>query len=255
MQTAASPEKSATAPANIESIIARQAAALDANQLRQMYYAQDEFLILENFLPPEIMKQWDTQLEALKPHLHRSFIPKHKKGGSVAYDTVCELGPAMNAVYQSKALLGLLKKITDAEMKECPDSDLHRCALYAYTEEGDHIGWHYDTSYYKDRRWTLLVGFQDNSSARLVCKLHTKNPGHEHVDLVLKVSPGTLVLFNGDKVYHAVTPTKANEERYMVSMQYVTSGDMNPFMRFVSNMKDSIAYFGLKQVFLGKKKK
>lgn len=254
MQTAVAPEKNKTVT-DIEGVIARQVAALDANQLRKTYYDQDEFLILENFLSAEIMSQWDKQLMALKPHLHRSFIPKHKKGGSVAYDTVCELGPAMNAVYQSKALLGLFKKITDAEMKECPDSDLHRCALYAYTEEGDHIGWHYDTSYYKDRRWTLLVGFQDNSSARLVCKLHTKNPGHEHVDLVLKVSPGTLVLFNGDKVYHAVTPTKANEERFMVSMQYVTSGDMNPFMRFVSNMKDSIAYFGLKQVFLGGKKK
>jgi hypothetical protein len=36
-------------------------------------------------------------------------------------------------------------------------------------------------------------------------------------------------------------------------MQYVTTGDMNPFMRFVSNMKDSIAYFGLREVFLGKR--
>ncbi|MCO5051260.1 MAG: 2OG-Fe(II) oxygenase [Verrucomicrobiae bacterium] len=241
--------------AEIESIIANQVAKLDAAALRKTYYDQDEFLILDNFLPPEIMAQWDAQLSALRPRLHRSFIPKHKKGGSVAYDTVCELAPAMNAVYQSPALLGLLKNITDAEMKECPDSDLHRCALYAYTEEGDHIGWHYDTSYYKDRRWTLLVGFRDNSSARLVCKLHTKNPGHKPEELSLQVPSGTLVLFNGDKVYHAVTPTKANEERFMVSMQYVTSGEMNPFMRFVSNMKDSIAYFGLKHVFLGGKKK
>jgi alkylated DNA repair dioxygenase AlkB len=201
------------------------------------------------------MDEWARQLEALKPLLHRSFIPKHKKGGSVSYDYVNAQAPAMSAVYHSPALLALLKKVTDAEMKECPDSDLHRCALYAYTEEGDHIGWHYDTSYYKDRRWTLLVGFQDNSSARLVCKLHTKNKGHEPVDLSLQVSPGSLELFNGDKVYHAVTPTKANEERYMVSMQYVTNGDMNPFMRFVSNMKDSIAYFGLKKVFFPSKRK
>lgn len=253
MKTATTPEPT-LGRAEIERIIANQAAKLDAAALRKTYYAQDEFLILDNFLPSEIMAQWDAQLPALRPHLHRSFIPKHKKGGSVAYDTVRELAPAMNAVYQSPALLGLLKHITDAEMQECPDSDLHRCALYAYTEEGDHIGWHYDTSYYKDRRWTLLFGFQDNSSARLVCKLHTKNPGHKPEELSLQVSPGTLVLFNGDKVYHAVTPTKANEERFMVSMQYVTSGEMNPFMRFVSNMKDSIAYFGLKQVFLGGKK-
>jgi hypothetical protein len=59
------------------------------------------------------------------------------------------------------------------------------------------------------------------------------------------------VLFNGDKLWHAVTPTLEGERRYIVSMQYVTNGDMNPFMRFVSNMKDSIAYFGLRRVFFG----
>ncbi len=240
---------------DVESIIARQVAGLDAAKLRQSYLDQDEFLVLDNLLPPEVMAQWDAELEALKPHIHRNYIPKHKKGGSVAYDTVHELAPSMTAVYQSKALLGLLRKVTDAEMKECPDSDPHRCALYSYTEAGDHIGWHYDTSYYKDRRWTLLAGFQDNSSARLVCRLYTKIKDREPVNLEMKVAPGTLVLFNGDRLFHAVTPTKENESRYMVSMQYVTRGDMNPFMRFVSNMKDSIAYFGLKEVFFGGRKK
>jgi len=238
---------------DLESVIAKRATELDAAALRKTYLAQDEFLVVDAFLPREVMGQWDAQLEVLKPHIHRNFIPKHKKGGSVGYDTVSLHAPAMNAVYQSPALLALLKEITDAEMQECPDSDPHRCALYAYTEEGDHIGWHYDTSYYKDRRWTLLVGFQDNSSSRLVCKLHTRNSGQPAVSLSLKIAPGTLVLFNGDKVYHAVTPTKAGESRYMVSMQYVTNAAMNPFMRFVSNMKDSIAYFGLKEVFLGRR--
>ena len=243
-----------TTTVDIEQAIAKRAAELDAAALHKTYLDQDEFIVVDNFLSPEIMGQWDEQLEALKPHIHRNFIPKHKKGGSVGYDTVSSVAPAMNAVYQSPALLALLKKIAGAEMQECPGSDQHRCAFYAYTEEGDHIGWHYDTSYYKDRRWTLLVGFQDNSSSKLVCKLHTRNPGHQEVDLSLKVAPGTLVLFNGDKVYHAVTPTKAGEERYMVSMQYVANVHMNPFMRFVSNMKDSIAYFGLKEVFFGRKR-
>lgn len=237
-----------------EKVISRRAAGLDAVALRKDYLGQGEFLVVNDFLPPEIMGQWQAQLEALKPHIHRNFIPKHKKGGSVGYDRVRANAPAMNAVYQSPALLAFLQKITGAEMRECPNTDPHRCALYAYTEEGDHIGWHYDTSYYKDRRWTLLVGCQDNSSSQLVCKLHTRNPGHPVIDLAMKVAPGALVLFNGDKVYHAVTPTKAGEARYMVSMQYVSDAGMNPFMRFVSNMKDSIAYFGFKEVFFGRKR-
>lgn len=238
---------------DIERAISTRVSELDAAGLQKIYLDQDEFLVVNDFLSAEIMNQWGEQLQALKPHIHRNFIPKHKKGGSVGYDTVSAKAPAMDAVYQSAALLGFLKNITGAEMQECPDSDPHRCALYAYTEEGDHIGWHYDTSYYKDRRWTLLVGVQDNSSSKLVCRLHTRNPGHEPVSISMKIAPGALVLFNGDKVYHAVTPTKAGEERYMVSMQYVTNANMNPFMRFVSNMKDSIAYFGVKEVFFGRK--
>ena len=61
-----------------------------------------------------------------------------------------------------------------------------------------------------------------------------------------------MVLFNGDKVFHCVTPTRAGERRHIVSMQYVTSGEMKPFMRFVSNMKEAIAYFGFRGVFLGR---
>ena len=243
-----------TASLNIDSVISKKASELDAAALRKVYLDQDEFLVVEDFLTPEIMGQWRAELEDLKPHIHRNFIPKHKKGGSVGYNTVRTNAPAINAVYQSPALLAFLQKITGAPMQECPNSDPHRCALYAYTEEGDHIGWHYDTSYYKDRRWTLLVGLQDNSSSKLVCKLHTRHPGHAEVNLALMITPGTLVLFNGDKVYHAVTPTRAGEERYMVSMQYVTDAGMSPLMRFVSNMKDSIAYFGLKEVFFGRKR-
>lgn len=244
-----------TAPPDVDALLAQAAAKLDLVAARQKYRDQDEFVVLENFVTPEIMAQWTRELDALKPQIHRNFIPKHKKGGSVGYDTVVELGPTITAVYHSPAFQKLLCQIADATMQECPDSDQHRCAFYAYTEAGDHIGFHYDTSYYKDRRWTVLIGFVDESSSKLLCHLHTKNPGHEVEKLDLKVGPGTVVLFNGDKLWHCVTPIAENEHRFIVSMQYVTDGDMNPFMRFVSNMKDSIAYFGLKRVFLGGKRK
>jgi hypothetical protein len=244
-----------TTSVDVDRVISESVSRQDVAALRKAYLDQDEFVVLENFLSREIIDRWDEELGALKPAIHRNYIPRHKKSGSVGYDTVNELAPAITTVYHSGELLRLLRRITAAEMHECPDSDPHRCALYAYTEAGDHVGWHYDTSYYRDRRWTLLVGFQDKSSARLACKLHTRNKNHAVTNLELKLAPGTLVLFNGDRVHHAVTPILPDEYRYMVSMQYVTIGDMNPFMRFVSNMKDSIAYFGLKEVFFGGKRK
>lgn len=257
IDASATPGTAATAPAtaratvNAETFLAGAVARLDLDAARRMYYEQDEFIVIENLVAPEIIARWEHELEALKPRIHRNYIPRHKKGGSVDYGTVARLAPSMAAVYHSPSFLGALGRIADAPMKECPVSDPHRCALYAYTEAGDHIGFHYDTSYYKDRRWTVLVGFIDESSSKLRCHLHTRNRGRAVEKIDLKVRAGTVVLFNGDKLWHAVTPIADGERRYIVSMQYVTSGDMNPFMRFVSNMKDSVAYFGLKNVFLG----
>ncbi len=234
---------------SIDAAIRAAVATQDEAALARRYTEQDEFLVMEDFLPPEVMEEWDAQLSALVPNIHRNYLPGHKKGGSVAYDTVASVAPAITGVYHSPQLLAFLRRIVGAEMQECPTNDPHRCAFYAYTEEGDHMGFHYDTSFYKDRRWTLLVGFQDDSSSRLLCHLHTKNPGHEIEKLELKMTPGMLVLFNGDKVYHSVSPVKAGETRYVVSMQFVTTGEMNPFWRFISNMKDAVGYFGLRGVF------
>jgi alkylated DNA repair dioxygenase AlkB len=238
-----------TATATIDELISDSLKQVDEANLRRKYFEQDEFVIVDEFLPPEVLGQWQVELEPLKPHVHRNYLPGHKKGGSVAYDTVNALAPSITGVYHSPPLLGFLRRVVGAEMNECPSNDPHRCALYAYTEEGDHIGWHYDTSYYKDRRWTVLVGLKDESSSRLFCHLHTRHPDRDVVKLELQINPGMLIIFNGDKVYHAVSPLKKSESRYIVSMQYVTTGEMNPFMRFVSNMKDAVAYFGIRGVF------
>jgi alkylated DNA repair dioxygenase AlkB len=233
----------------IDELICDSLRGTDEANLRGRYSEQDEFVIVEDFLPLEVLSRWEVELERLKPHIHRNYLPGHKKGGSVGYQTINALAPSITDVYHSAPLLGLLRRVVGAEMNECPPNDPHRCALYAYTEEGDHMGWHYDTSYYKDRRWTVLVGFKDESSSRLLCLLHTRNPDRDVVKLELQIKPGTLVIFSGDKVYHAVSPLKEGESRYVVSMQYVTTGEMHPFMRFISNMKDSVAYFGLRGVF------
>jgi len=238
-----------TATARIDELICDSLRETDEAHLRERYCEQDEFVIVEDFLPSQVLSRWEVELEKLKPHIHRNYLPGHKKGGSVAYQTVNALAPSITGLYHSAPLLGFLRRVVSAEINECPPNDPHRCALYAYTEEGDHMGWHYDTSYYKDRRWTVLVGFKDESSSRLLCHLHTRNPNRDVVKLELQIKPGMLVIFNGDKVHHAVSPLKEGESRYVVSMQYVTTGDMHPFMRFVSNMKDAVAYFGLRGVF------
>ena len=135
----------------------------------------------------------------------------------------------------------------------CPDDDPHACALYFYTEPGDHIGFHYDTSYYKGARYTVLVGLLERSSSRLVCQLYKGDARRQIQELSVATNPGTMVFFNGDKLFHAVTPLGPGEERIVLTMQYVTNQGMGPFKRLFSNMKDAVAYFGLRSLIRGAK--
>ena len=144
--------------------------------------------------------------------------------------------------------------LTGQTLQPCPSGDPHSCALYYYTEPGDHIGFHFDTSYYKGARYTVLVGLVERSSSRLVCQLYKNVPGRTPEERALTTHPGTLIVFNGDKLWHSITPLGADEERVSLTLEYVTDPSMNPLKRFVSNMKDAIAYFGFRRVFLESRK-
>ncbi|MER3425147.1 MAG: 2OG-Fe(II) oxygenase, partial [Nitrospiraceae bacterium] len=138
-------------------------------------------------------------------------------------------------------------RLAGANLMLCPDHDPHACALYYYTEPGDHIGFHYDTSYYKGARYTILMGLIDRSpSCRLVCQLYKDDPRRQIKELRLATEPGTLVVFNGDKLWHAVTPLGEGEERVVLTMEYVTNQEMGAVKRLYSNLKDAFGYFGLK---------
>ena len=47
-----------TTTLDLESVLFKRAAELDAAALRKSYFDQDEFLVVDDFLPPEVMEQW-----------------------------------------------------------------------------------------------------------------------------------------------------------------------------------------------------
>ena len=229
----------------------RAVAQLDFERLHRDYWEQNEFLVIPQFLPRAFVEQtFAPRAQAMKGDLNRNYIPGHKKGGSVSYYTVQEKAPLFLDLYRSDSFKTFLARLTNAELSFCPDNDPHSCALYYYTEPGDHIGFHYDTSYYKGARYTILMGLVDRSThCKLVCELFKDHPTKSPRHLELVTEPGDLVIFNGDKLWHAVTPLGEGEERIALTMEYVTNPDMNPVKRLYSNLKDSIGYFGLKTVF------
>jgi hypothetical protein len=228
--------------------IARTLAALDLDAVRASYRAQNEFVHLERLFPDSVIGPMVEEVERLKGAINRNYIPRHKKGGSVSYYTLREQAPAILTLYRSPAFLAFVQAVSGAPVQRCPEGDPHACALYYYTEPGDHIGFHFDTSYYKGARFTVLVGLVERSSSRLVCQLHKDDPARQR-ELALATDPGTLVLFNGDKLWHKITPLGDGEERVSLTLEYVTDPGMTPAKRLFSNLKDAVAYFGFRSVF------
>ena len=240
-------------PSTVVADIGRALAAVDVDEARERYWHQNEFIVLEQLFPEPLVAQWLADVERVRPAINRNYIPRHKKGGSVSHHTLRAEAPAILELYRAPAFLDFVRAIVGREASPCPERDPHACALYFYTEPGDHIGFHYDTSYYKGQRYTVLLGLIERSSSRLVCQLHRGDPNRTVEELRLATHPGTLVLFNGDKLWHAITPLGADEERVSLTLEYVTDAGMHPLKRLFSDMKDAVAYFGFRQVFAPKR--
>jgi hypothetical protein len=237
------------AAASTEPHVGAHARALDSNRLRADFERQGAFLYLEDFLPPAAASQLAADARALLGEVNRNYLPGHKQGGSVSRHTIDRLAPFIAQLYRSKELIGWLERTCGEALQLSPEDDPHAYALYYYTRPGDHIGWHYDTSYYEGRRYTLLLGVMDDSSCRLDYELHTRNADEADEPGSVQIPPGGLVFFDGDKLRHRISPMGANEMRVSLTFEYVTNPNMRAWRRFVSNMKDAIAYFGFKQVF------
>jgi len=239
---------------SVAETVARALAGVDTTAIRRTYWEQNEFISLERWLPAPLIADMVAEVERVRPAINRNFIPRHKKGGSVSFYTLLEQAPTIVALYRAPAFIAFLTALTGRPLQACPPGDPHSCALYFYTEPGDHIGFHFDTSYYKGSRYTVLVGLIERSSSRLVCQLYKNVPGRAVEERALTTHPGTFIFFNGDKLWHSITPLGADEERVSLTLEYVTDPSMSPLKRFVSNMKDAIAYFGFRRVFLDSRK-
>jgi phosphatidylglycerophosphate synthase len=233
----------------LDETLLRTLGALDEETLRRQYREQGSFVYMPDFLPADFTAQLIAAVAAVMPVVNRNYLPGHKQGGSVSRHSIDQLAPFIAQLYRSPALLSWLGTLTGDRLQLSPADDPHAYALYFYSRPGDHIGWHYDTSYYSGRRYTLLLGVVDRSSCRLDYELHTKEPGHAVAAGSIQIAPGGLVFFDGDKLRHRITPSGADEFRVSLTFEYVTDQHMSPWWRFVSNMKDAIAYFGFRQVF------
>lgn len=210
---------------------------------------QDSFLFLPQFLAPTLTERLASAVAAVQTSVNRNYLPGHKQGGSVARHIIDQRAPFIAELYRSRELLSMLEGIAGERLQLSPSDDPHAYALYFYTRAGDHIGWHYDTSYYLGRRYTLLFGVIDRSSCRLDYELHTRRKGVAVVPGSIQIPPGGLVFFDGDALRHRITPLAEGEMRVSLTFEYVTDTRMHRGWRLISNLKDALGYFGFRQVF------
>jgi hypothetical protein len=232
-----------------DQLINSRLAGLDLERLRREFAAQGGFLYIEDFLPREITARLVAAAAAVRPAINRNYLPGHKQGGSVSRHAIDRIAPSIAELYRSTALIEWLDQLSGDRLQFSPDDDPHAYALYFYTRRGDHIGWHYDNSYYAGRRYTLLLGVIDESSCRLDYQLHSREQGAAVVPGSVRIPAGGLVFFDGDALRHRISPLSEGEMRVSLTFEYLTDPNMRPWWRLISNLKDAFAYFGFRQVF------
>src|SRR3990167_2132543 len=209
-------------------------------------FQRQQFLVIPQFLPQSyVQDHYLSEVNDCDAHVHRVHVGRFKKSGSVSSQLLKKYAPSLYSLYHSDALKQYVEKIVGESVKLCPDSDPHAVALYYYTEPGDHIGVHYDKSFYRGQRYTVLFGLIQNSAAsQLICYPGASKLNRRKNPVTVHTYPGTLVIFSGNTLWHEVTPLAKNEKRVILTMEFVTDVRMTPWNRFISHTKDRFLYFG-----------
>jgi len=204
------------------------------------------FVRVEEILDANSLERLRLEAAENRPRVERSFVPRHKKGGTLSYEAIYRHAPRALAVYHSDELRRFLSEVVGEgeEVFRTPDSDQSSCSVLYYTEAGDHIGWHYDHNFYRGRHFTVLIPLVNRSAlgglsaSRLLRKTRT---GEAEID----TSENSCVVFEGAKVRHCATPAAAGDLRIVLSMTYCTDPRIRPVQELARRIKDT-AFFGIR---------
>src|SRR5262249_37370168 len=121
----------------------------------------ERLVTLADFLPADIHQRILAEIEAVGD-TERSYLPLHKQGGTVAYETLREHAPTVVALYQSPAMRETITSVVSFAVTTTPLTDKSSCSVLYCVKPGDHIGWHYDHNFYKGRHFTVLLALANH---------------------------------------------------------------------------------------------
>jgi hypothetical protein len=204
----------------------------------------DRIAVVERFLPPELFAKLLEAAQRCR-RTERSYLPGHKKGGTISYVELHEVAPEIVSFFHGRALTDFCSAMVGEALVPTPIHDQSSCSLLFYEKPGDHIGWHYDHNFYRGRHFTVLLPLVNEhretgqpSSAQLVVR-----PGGP--ERVVPTAPNSLIVFEGARVRHKVTRLGENETRVVLSMTFCTDPKAPVFKEVARRFKD-IAFFGIR---------
>ncbi len=165
-------------------------------------------------------------------------MPSHKKGATIAYETLIEHVPGVTAFYHSEAMTAYISCITGIAVRPTPLNDQNSLSILIYERPGDHIGWHYDHNFDRGRHFTVLLPVVNRGNAADGLMI-------DDAEAELQTPPNTLIIFEGGKVMHKATPLARGGRRVLISMTYCADAHANLAQAVARRLKDT-AYFGVR---------
>jgi hypothetical protein len=218
--------------------------ALNAITSRPLPDFRQRLAVLPDFLPTSVLCALRTEADKLSGH-ERSYIPMHKKGGTVAYQTILARAPMLAALYQSGEMREAVSRLVSVPVVPTPLNDQSSLSVLVYDRPGDHIGWHYDHNFYAGRHFTVLlpiVNYGSDKAGLSHARLTVRLAG---VDRDVATPANTLVVFEGARVLHKVAPIIENERRLVISMTYCAD-PREHFLQGVARRVKDTAFFGVR---------
>lgn len=231
---------------DFERRLARVAEAPDLAGLaqRELPSFEDRFATVSEVLPATTFAVLKAEAEHLAAP-ERSFVPAHKKGGTVAYETLIASAPAIVALYHSEGFRDFISRLVGVEVQPTPINDQSSLSVLFYDKPGDHIGWHYDHNFYRGRHFTVLLMLTNTGHAADGLSHGETRARVAGEEVAVRAPPNTLTVFEGAQVRHKATPIEANEQRLVLSMTYCTDPRALWWQGASRRIKDT-AYFGIR---------
>lgn len=216
----------------------------DATALAERFRS-DSLITAAGFLDVDMLEKLRQEAVDNLPRVVRSYVPAHKQGGTVSYENIHLHAPTCLALYHSPAMHRWISAIVGEPVRCTADHDQSACSILYYTRAGDYINWHSDPNFYTGRQFTILLMLVNKAaeggiSASTLLRKH-KDGREERIEL----DENDLVLFEGPRVLHKVSPTAAGDTRIALSMTFNTDPRIGLVSELARRVKDT-AFFGIK---------